>query len=228
MYFDIWYFVLVIPALLFGMWAQSKVNSTFQQYSNTRNLRGLTGAEAARRILDQNGLYHVKVDRVAGNLTDNFDPRTNVVHLSDTVYGSTSVAAIGVAAHETGHAVQHAEGYGPLKLRSAIIPITQIGSTISPFLIILGVLLSWQPLIEVGILLFASVAVFQLVTLPVEYNASRRALATLDGTAMLTADEVAGAARVLDAAALTYVAALVSTMAQLLRLVLLYGRRRND
>ncbi len=228
MYIDKWYFILIIPTLLFSLWAQSRVNSTFRQYSGFHNLRGLTGADAARRILDAHGLQNVQIQHIAGNLTDHYDPRTQVVSLSESVYGSTSVAAIGVAAHECGHAVQHAEAYGPLKLRSAIIPITQIGSGISPILIMLGVLFSWQPLIEVGIILFATVALFQLVTLPVEYNASSRALATLSGAAMLTQDETAGAARVLDAAALTYVAALVATLAQLLRLVLLFGGRRRD
>ena len=228
MFIDKWYFILVVPALLLGLYAQSKVQSTFRRYAQVTGARGLTGAEAARRILDANGLQHVAVDRIAGQLTDNYDPRAQVVHLSEAVYDSTSVAAVGVAAHETGHAVQHAVGYAPLRLRTAIIPVTQFGSAISPILLILGLVLSIGPLVQVGLLLFATVAVFQLVTLPVEYNASRRALATLDQSGMLEADELAGAARVLDAAALTYVAALISTLAQLLRLVLLYGGRRRD
>lgn len=228
MFIDKWYFILVVPALLLGLYAQSKVQSTFRRYAQVTGARGLTGAEAARRILDANGLQHVAVDRIAGQLTDNYDPRAQVVHLSEAVYDSTSVAAVGVAAHETGHAVQHAVGYAPLRLRTAIIPVTQFGSAISPILLILGLVLSIGPLVQVGLLLFATVAVFQLVTLPVEYNASRRALATLDQSGMLQAEELAGAARVLDAAALTYVAALISTLAQLLRLVLLYGGRRRD
>ncbi len=228
MFIDKWYFILVVPALLLGLYAQSKVQSTFRRYAQVTGARGLTGAEAARRILDANGLQHVAVDRIAGQLTDNYDPRAQVVHLSEAGYDSTSVAAVGVAAHETGHAVQHAVGYAPLRLRTAIIPVTQFGSAISPILLILGLVLSIGPLVQVGLLLFATVAVFQLVTLPVEYNASRRALATLDQSGMLQAEELAGAARVLDAAALTYVAALISTLAQLLRLVLLYGGRRRD
>lgn len=228
MYIDIWYFVLVIPALLLGLYAQSKVQSTFRRYAQVGNARGLTGAQAARMILDANGLQHVKIDHIAGHLTDNYDPRDQTVHLSDAVYGSDSVAAVGVAAHETGHAVQHATAYAPLRLRSAIIPVTQFGSTVSPILLVLGLLLSIEPLVKAGILLFATVAVFQLVTLPVEFNASRRALATLDESGMLQAEELGGAARVLDAAAMTYVAALVSTLAQLLRMVLLYGNRRRD
>lgn len=227
-FIDYWYIILVVPALLLGLYAQTKVNSTFRRFSSVKNARGLTGAQAARQILDENGLQDIRIDRIAGELTDNYDPRNGVVHLSQSVYDSTSVAAIGVAAHETGHAIQHAVGYAPLRLRTAIIPVTQIGSSLSPILLILGILFSWDPLIQAGIVLFSLVALFQLVTLPVEYNASRRALATLSGTNMLDADETAGAARVLDAAALTYVAALVVSLAQLLRLILLYGNRNRD
>ncbi len=228
MFIDPWYFILVIPALLLGLFAQGRVNTTFRQYAQVMGARGLTGAQAARMILDSNGLQQVRIERVAGDLTDHYDPRTGVVNLSQSVYDSASVAAVGVAAHETGPAIQHPLGYAPLRVRSAIIPVTQLGSTISPVLILLGVLLSWSPLIQAGILLFSLVAVFQLVTLPVEFNASRRALAALEGGGVLEGDELAGAARVLDAAALTYVAALVATLAQLLRLVLLFGNRRRD
>lgn len=225
---DKWYILLVVPAMLLGLWAQHKVNSTYRRYAGVYNRRGITAAQAARTILDDNGLYHVRIDRVAGELTDHYDPRSEVVHLSDSVYRSTSVAAIGVAAHEVGHAVQHATGYAPLKLRSAIVPVTQLGSRLSPILILLGIFLGWEPLVQVGIIAFSLVALFQLVTLPVEYNASRRALATLNA-GMLTAEETDGAARVLDAAALTYVAALITSIAQLLRLVLLFGgNRRRD
>ncbi len=225
---DKWYIILVLPALLLSMWAQHKVNSTFRQYSGLYNLRGLTGAQAARMILNDNGLYHIAVERTGGELTDHYDPKAQVVRLSASTYASTSVAAVGVAAHEVGHAVQHATGYAPLQLRNAIVPVTRIGSQISPFLLILGLFLGWQPLVELGIILFSLAAVFQLVTLPVEYNASRRALATLSN-GLLTAEETNGAARVLDAAALTYVAALLTSVAQLLRLILLYGgRRRRD
>lgn len=227
MYIDTWYFILVIPALLLGLIAQARVKSTFRRYAGVYNARGLTGAQAAREILDANGLQNVGIDRIQGELTDNYDPRTGMVHLSESVFGSTSVAAVGVAAHETGHAIQHASGYAPLKVRNAIIPATQIGSSVSPILIILGIVLSSQPLVQLGILLFSLVALFQLVTLPVEYNASHRALATLSDSTMLDADETAGAARVLDAAALTYVAALVLSLAQLMRLILLFGGGRN-
>lgn len=228
MFIDKWYIILVVPALLLGLYAQSRVNSTFRRYARVQNVRGLTGAQAARQILDSYGLQQVRVEAVAGELTDHYDPRAGAVFLSQSVYGSASVAAVGVAAHETGHAIQHAEHYAPLQVRSAIIPVTQLGSTLSPVLICLGLLFSWAPLVQAGILLFALVAVFQLVTLPVEYNASHRALAILDGCGMLTGDELDGAGRVLNAAALTYVAALVTTLAQLLRLILLFGNRRND
>lgn len=225
---DKWYIILVIPAMLLGFWAQHRVNSTYRKYSGLYNSRGMSAAQAARQILDDNGLYDVDVVRTSGSLTDHYDPRERVVRLSDSTYGSASVAALGVAAHEVGHAVQHATGYFPLQLRNAIVPVTRIGSQISPFLLLIGLFLGWQPLVELGILLFALVALFQLITLPVEYNASRRALATLSN-GMLTAEETNGAARVLDAAALTYVAALITSIAQLLRLILLYGGgRRRD
>ena len=225
---DKWYILLVLPALLLSMWAQHKVNSTFRQYSGLHNARGMTGAQAARQILDDHGLHHIAVARTGGELTDHYDPKEQVIRLSNSTYASTSVAAVGVAAHEAGHAVQHATGYAPLRLRTAIVPVTRIGSQISPILLILGLFLGWQPLVEFGILLFSLAAVFQLVTLPVEYNASRRALATLS-SGLLNAEETNGAARVLDAAALTYVAALLTSVAQLLRLILLYGgNRRRD
>ena len=225
---DKWYILLVLPALLLSMWAQHKVNSTFRQYSGLHNARGMTGAQAARQILDDHGLHHIAVARTGGELTDHYDPKEQVIRLSNSTYASTSVAAVGVAAHEAGHAVQHATGYAPLRLRTAIVPVTRIGSQISPFLLLIGLFLGWQPLVEFGILLFSLAAVFQLVTLPVEYNASRRALATLS-SGLLNAEETNGAARVLDAAALTYVAALITSIAQLLRLILLFGgNRRRD
>lgn len=227
-YYDYYYIILVIPAMILAMWAQMKVSSTFNRYSRVLNMRGYTGAQAAREILDRNGLYHVQVRQVQGKLTDHFDPRTNVVSLSESVYGSTSVAAIGVAAHEVGHAVQHAKGYAPIKLRGAIIPITNIGSTLAIPLVFLGIFMQVDMLINFGILLFATVAVFQLVTLPVEYNASNRALETLESTNMLGTEELKGAKRVLSAAALTYVAALIVAVANLLRLILLTGNRRRD
>lgn len=191
-------------------------------------MRGRTAAEVARQILNDHGLTYVRVDQIAGELTDNYDPRTNVVHLSQGVYNSTSIAAIGVAAHECGHAVQHAEEYGPLRLRSAIIPVTNIGSSLSIPIFFVGLLLNFTLLMSIGILLFGLVTLFQLITLPVEFNASRRALATIEERGLLTDDETRGARRVLSAAALTYVAALASSLAQLLRLVIISRGRNRD
>lgn len=228
MFFDYWYLVLVVPTLILGLVAQSMVSSTFKKYSRVSSQSGYTAADVARMILDMNGLHHVRVARVAGNLTDHFDPRTNVVNLSDSVYSSRSVAAIGVAAHEVGHAVQHAENYGPIQLRMAIIPITNFGSRISPILILLGLLLSIQPLAVAGVLLFSLVAIFQLVTLPVEFNASHRALKTLSNNGILVGNEISGARKVLSAAAMTYVAALITSLANLLRLILIVNNNNRD
>ena len=224
--FDYTWYLLVLPAFLLALWAQFRVQSTYAKYSRVRSMRGRTAAEVARQILDDHGLGYVQVDRIGGKLTDNYDPRTNIVHLSQEVYDSSSIAAIGVAAHECGHAVQHAEEYGPLKLRSAIIPITNIGSSLSIPLFLIGLLFNFSILMNIGILLFGLVALFQLITLPVEFNASRRALSTIGERGLLTDDETRGAKKVLSAAALTYVAALASSLAQLLRLVLI-SRRRN-
>ena len=224
---DIYYIVLVIPALLLGVWAQNRVNSAFSKYSQVRAYRGYTGAMAAEQILRNNGVNDVRVERIAGNLTDHFDPRSKVIRLSDSVFGSTSIAAIGVAAHEAGHAVQHAVGYFPIRIRNMFVPIANFGSRISVPLIILGVVLSFQGLITFGILLFSTVAIFQLITLPVEFDASRRALEVLAGTGLLEGEEIDGARKVLSAAAMTYVAALISSVAQLLRLIGLYGNRRD-
>ena len=225
---DYWYIILVLPAVLLGLVAQIKVKSSFDKYSKVFSKRGRTAAQIARMILDKNGLTHVRIEEVSGHLTDHFDPRQNVVRLSSSVYSSSSVAAIGVAAHEVGHAIQYAKAYAPIKLRSAIIPVTNIGSTISPFLILIGIFMVNDPLIYVGIALYSTVALFQLITLPVEFNASRRALATLDSEALLDAEEISGARRVLGAAAMTYVTALVTSLMQILRLILLFGGRRND
>ena len=223
---DMSYIVLVMPAILFSLWAQTKVNSTFSKYQRVRCYSGYTGAEIARRILDENGLSDVRVERVSGSLTDHYDPTKRVVRLSDSVYASDSVAAVGVAAHETGHAVQHATGYGPLGLRNAIIPITNFGSKLSMPLILLGLLLNSYSLAMTGIIAFSMVALFQLITLPVEFNASRRAMRTLSN-GMLSDRELGGARQVLTAAALTYVAALLVSAMQLLRLLLLVNRRRD-
>ncbi len=226
---DITYIVLVLPAVLFALIAQSRVNSTFKKYSGMRSVRGLTGAQIAEKMLLDFGITDVKVERVRGNLSDHFDPKAKVIRLSDSVYSSTSVAAAGVAAHECGHAMQYADGYGPIKLRNAIIPVCQIGSTLSMPLILAGFIFSWQPIVNVGILFFALATFFQLVTLPVEFNASRRALSTLEASAILTLDENDAAKKVLSAAAMTYVAALAVSLVQLLRLILLFGGgRRRD
>lgn len=224
-----WYYIaLVVPALLLAMWAQARVSSTFNRYAQVKNGRGYTGRDAARAILDRNGLQGVPVEHVQGKLTDHYDPRTNAVYLSDSVFSSTSVAAVGVAAHEVGHAIQHATGYFPIRLRTAIIPVTNIGAKLSVPILLVGMLMGNGFLMNLGIVLYAMMALFQLVTLPVEYNASSRALATLEGSAMLEGGELQGARKVLGAAALTYVAALIGSLASLLRLVLLFGNRRRD
>ena len=225
---DITYIIFIIPALLFGIWAQISVQSAFSKYSRVPSARGYTGAEVAKLLLEQNGIYDVTIRHISGSLTDNFNPREKTLNLSDDVYNSTSVAAIGVAAHETGHAIQHAVGYRPIKWREAIIPVTQLGSWAYFPIILLGIVFSSQTLVNVGILLFATIALFQLVTLPVEFNASNRAIATLENNGILYGNEITGAKSVLRAAALTYVAALVSSLAQLLRLLVIFGGRRNN
>ncbi|MDE5946088.1 MAG: zinc metallopeptidase [Oscillospiraceae bacterium] len=218
-------YFLVIISFLVALWASFNVKSTFKKYSNVMNQRGYTADQIARMILDQNGLHHVSVERVNGNLTDHFDPSSNVVRLSDSVYGKSSAAAIGVAAHECGHAVQYAEQYTPMKIRSAIIPITNIGSNLAYPLVFLGIILGGiRPLITIGIWLFIAVVVFQLVTLPVEFDASGRAMKTLEQSGYLDTEELKQSRKVLTAAALTYVAALFTAIAQLLRLIDI-GRR---
>ena len=225
-FMDHYYVILVIPALLVAVWAQVKVNSTFNRYNQYLTAKGYTAAEVARRILDDNGLGNVRIERVPGNLTDHFDPRTNIVRLSSSVYGSTSVGAIGVAAHECGHAVQYAQGYVPMKIRAVLIPVTNIGSNLGIPLAIFGIFFGLDWLINLGIILFLAVVLFQLVTLPVEFNASSRAIRTLQNGMILNGDELQGAKKVLTAAGLTYVAALVVAVANLLRLLLL--RNRNN
>ena len=225
---DIFYIILILPAMLFGLWAQSQVSTNFAKYSKIGTMRGMTGAQAAEYILNQNGIYDVQVCRVAGNLTDNFNPRTKTVNLSDGVYNSTSVAALGVAAHEAGHAVQHAVNYKPIRIREMIIPVTQIGSWLYLPIILVGFIFSSQYLVNLGIILFSTIAIFQLATLPVEFDASGRAIRTLEGSGILYGEEINGAKKVLRAAALTYVAALVASLAQLLRLILIFGGRRRD
>lgn len=226
MFFLDYSYIILIPAMLFALIAQAMVNSSFNKYNKVFTGCGMTGADAARLILDTNGLQSVKIEQISGNLTDHFDPRTNVIRLSSAVYNSKGIAAVGVAAHEAGHAVQHAEGYAPMKLRSAIIPVTNIGSRLAIPIFLVGLLFSYE-IAMIGILLFSLTAVFQAVTLPVEFNASRRAMAALDNSARLTSAELSGAKKVLTAAALTYVAALAASVSQILRLLLLANRRRR-
>jgi Zn-dependent membrane protease YugP len=222
---DSTYLLLVLPAVLFALWAQSNVQSTFKKYSKVS--AGMTGYDSARAILDANGLKHVRIERVAGNLTDHFDPKANVIRLSQSVHDATTAAAVGVAAHEAGHAVQYAVGYTPMKFRGAIIPITNIGSNLAMPLILLGILLSFPTLAYLGIAAFGLSTLFQLVTLPVEFNASGRAMDALKSGGRLSGDEVTAAGRVLRAAALTYVAALAVSLANLLRFVSLVNRSRK-
>lgn len=233
--FDWTYVYLVLPCVLLSLLASHNVNSTFQKYSRQYSQRRLTGAQAAQRVLSANGVYGVRIERISGNLTDHFDPKTNVIRLSDSVYDNSSTAAIGVACHEAGHAVQYAVGYAPIKLRAAIIPITNFGSKLAMPLIILGILFSAlgvlsDTLVYLGIACFGFSFVFQLVTLPVEFNASRRAMDAIASAGLLTQEEQRGARKTLTAAALTYVAATATALAQLLRLIVLFGgnRRRRD
>ncbi len=221
---------LVLIGVVLSMAASAKVNSTYAKFSQVRSMTGLTGAEAAKRLLNSQGIYDVQVRHVAGKLTDHYDPRTKTVNLSDAVYGSTSVAAIGVAAHECGHAIQDNTEYVPLRLRAAIVPAVNIGATISWPVIIFGVLIGGlgSPLVMIGILLFSLSVLFQLVTLPVEFNASARAVRLLDSMGILKGQEVGYTKQVLGAAALTYVAAAAGSILQLLRLVILFGGRRDD
>lgn len=232
--FDWTYVVLVLPCILLSLWASANVNSTFKRYSGQYSRRGLTGAQAAERVLRSNGVTNVRIERVSGNLTDHFDPRSNVIRLSDNVYGNTSTAAIGVACHEAGHAVQYAQDYAPIRIRSAVIPATNLGSKLAMPLILLGLLIGLKGdlsyfLVYLGIGCFGLSLVFQLVTLPVEFDASRRAMTAIAQSELLTEEEQRGARKTLSAAALTYVAATAVALSQLLRLLILFGgRRKND
>lgn len=239
-YFDWSYLVLVVPALLFSLWASARVNSTFKKYSAMRNARGMTGAEAARAVLNANGVTDVRIEYVSGNLTDHYDPKNKVIRLSQDVYDAATPAAVGVAAHEAGHAAQYAAHYLPIRIRAAIIPATNIGSKLSVPLIILGLLLPglriFAPYTEffnliawIGVACYSLCVLFQLVTLPTEFNASRRAVAAIERCGLLLPEEQQGAKKVLTAAALTYVAALSASLAQLLRLIIIVGgRQRRD
>lgn len=227
-----WTIIILIPAMIFAFFAQSRVQSTFKQYAKVASRRGITGAEAARRVLDAAGLYQVRIEQVSGHLTDHYDPRDNVIRLSNSVYGSTGIAAIGVAAHEAGHACQHAESYLPIKVRAAIIPLTRFGSALAMPLFIIGMLSAASSALGdvfmlAGILFFSFSTLFQLVTLPTEFNASARAMRALEEGGVLTADELPGARKTLSAAALTYVAALAASIASLLRLILIFNGRRD-
>ncbi len=231
--FDLTYVILVLPFVILSIWASANVNSTFKRYSKQFSMRRITGAQAAQRVLSANGVSGVRIERVNGNLTDHFDPRDNVIRLSQDVYDSTSTAAIGVACHEAGHAVQYAQAYSPIKLRAAIIPITNIGSHLAMPLIILGILFSAfaemsYTLVYVGIACFGLSLLFQLVTLPVEFDASNRAIRAIEDGNILTDEECRGAKKVLRAAALTYVAAAAVALMQLLRLIMIFGGRSND
>ena len=223
----------VLICALFALWASHNVNSTFKKYAKQFSRRNLTGAQAAQRVLSANGVHGVRIERVGGSLTDHFDPKTNVIRLSESVFDSTSTAAIGVACHEAGHAVQYAVGYAPIKLRAAIIPVTNFGTKIAWPLMLIGMLLSgmsyaFYNLVYVGIACFSLSLVFQLITLPVEFNASRRAMQAIEQGGILYEDELIGARKTLTAAAMTYVAAVATSLVQLLRLIAIYGRRRRD
>ena len=220
--------VIMIPVLLFSFYCQIKVKRAFRRYSSVHAMCGMTGAQAAARLLQLNGITDVQIRQIGGTLTDYYDPKNKEICLSGDVYNATSVAAIGVACHEAGHACQHAQGYAPLKIRNAAIPATRIGSSLGIPLVLLGMVFTWRPLIMVGIVLYALVALFQLLTLPVEFNASRRALQTIESTGILTEEEQKGARKTLTAAAMTYVAATATALAQLLRLIVLFGRRSNN
>ena len=231
-YIDWTYIVLVLPFMVLSLVASAKVNSSFKKYSEVHSKRGLSAVDAARRVLQANGVTDVAIEQVSGHLTDHFDPKDNVIRLSDSVYGSTSVAAIGVACHEAGHAVQHAVGYVPVKIRTAIVPITNIGSKLSIPLIFIGIALSYlgefySYIAYVGVALFSLCVIFQLVTLPTEFNASRRAIKALSENGILDEQELKGAKKVLSAAAMTYVAALAVAVMQLLRLLIIVGNSRR-
>lgn len=226
-FYDYYYVVLVLPAIIFSLVIQFKLKSTYRKYSSVGNMRGITGAQAANMVLSYYGVSDVRVEQVAGTMTDHYDPTQKVIRLSDGVYGSSSIAAIGIACHEAGHAAQHAEGYAPIKIRNSILPVCNIGSKLSIPLLIIGLILGFEPLVWVGIGFFGFTALFQFITLPVEFNASNRAIMVIESNGLLSFEEKIGAQKVLKAAAMTYVAALAVSLAQLLRLILRFtGRRR--
>ena len=219
-WYDYYYFILVIPALLVSLWAQARVKSTYSKMSRVMNSRGLTGAQAAGEVLRYYGITDVRLEQVSGTLTDHYDPKENVIRLSQGVYGATSIAAVGIACHEAGHAAQHAQAYKPISVRNMLLPVANIGSASGLWIALIGLAMQWRILILIGIVLYAFVALFQLVTLPVEFDASSRALKVIEETGMLQGDEYAGAKKVLSAAAMTYVAALLVSIMSLLRVIL--------
>lgn len=220
--------ILVYIGVILTMWASSRVNTTFRRYAKVRSMTGMTGAEAAKKLLHSQGIYDVTVQSVRGQLTDHYDPRTKTVNLSEDVYGETSVAALGVAAHECGHAIQDNVGYFPLRLRAAFVPVANLGSKLSMPLILVGILIGLTPFVEIGIWMFVLAVLFQVITLPVEFNASSRAVRLLDDVGILQGQEVDETRKVLGAAALTYVAAVAASVLQLLRLIMIFGRRRGN
>ena len=224
--FDWTYLVFVVPAIILSLWAQIKVSSTFKKYSTVPSDGGMTGADAARMVLEQNGVTNVQIVPVKGSLTDHYDPRENVIRLSEPVYAAKTAAAVGVAAHEAGHAVQYARGYSPMKVRAAIIPISKVGSTLALPLVIIGLIFSWNFLAYAGVILFGAAVLFQLVTLPVEFNASRRAVECLSASGRISEDGLRGTKKVLTAAAMTYVAALFVALGNMIRLILIVGRKK--
>lgn len=225
-FYDYYYLILVVPALLLSLLAQGVLRSTYRKMSSVRSLRGMTGAQAAASVLVYYGINNVRIERVGGTLSDHYDPRTNVIRLSQPVFDGTSIASIGIACHEAGHAAQHSENYVPVKMRNAVLPITNVGSALGLPLAIVGYFMGFGPLITIGLLLFSFIVIFQLVTLPVEFNASARAIRVIGEMSMLNPEEQAGAKKVLRAAAMTYVAALAVSIATLLRFILRFGARR--
>ena len=226
MYMDIYYLILVVPAMILALFAQVKVKSTYKKFSQVRNVRGITGAQAAQQVLSYYGINDVTIRPIAGNLTDNYNPKTKVLSLSQSNYSGTSIAAVGVACHEVGHAIQHSTDYYPIKVRSALVPVANIGSMAGIPLALLGYFLGFHPLVTIGLMLYSLIAIFQFITLPVEFNASNRAIKAIEEMGLLYEDETKSAEKVLSAAALTYVASLVVSLATLLRLFLRFNNRR--
>lgn len=227
LFYDYYYIILVIPAMILAIIAQAKVKSTYAKYAKIGNSRSITGAYAAQAVLTHYGIRDVRIEQVSGKLSDHYDPKAKVIRLSSEVYSGTSIAAVGIACHEAGHAAQHAENYVPIKVRNSLVPVCNIGSTLGIPLALIGFALGFEPLVTVGLVLYAAISVFHLVTLPVEFNASRRAISVIDATNLLYDDETGGAKKVLKAAAMTYVASTIVALANLLRFVLRFNNRRN-